>query len=204
MKENKMDLSVQMVADLNKTFDAINTHWYNNELQKPVVLVQSIRKPNVLGYCTTKKVWHHGEEAKFYEIAISAENFNRTFEQVATTLMHEAVHLYNLMHDVKDVSGEWHTKKFKDEAEKRGMNIEKVPRIGFSVTTLNEEGKAFVATLEHSDIYEYHREKSLGKAKVASQKSFTYTCPICNEKIISKNADLNITCNDCECEFERK
>ena len=40
MKKNRTDLSVQMVADLNKTFDAINAHWYNNELQKPVVLVQ--------------------------------------------------------------------------------------------------------------------------------------------------------------------
>jgi hypothetical protein len=203
MKEEKMNLSVTMVSDLNKAFDSINNYWYNNELQKPVILVQSIRKPNVLGYCTTKKVWMNDGEAKFYEIAISAENFNRTFEDVICTLMHEAVHLYNLQNDIKDVSGEWHTKKFKNEAEKRGMNVEKAPRIGFSVTTLNDEGKTFVSNLEHSDIYSYHREKPAKKSKVASQRSFTYTCPICNEKIISKNPILDITCNDCDCQFER-
>ena len=40
----------------------------------------------------------------FYEINICAEHLARPFEQVAETLLHEMVHLYNLQIGVQDTS----------------------------------------------------------------------------------------------------
>ena len=61
----------------------------------------------------------------FYEINICAEHLARPFEQVAETLLHEMVHLYNLQIGVQDTSrgGTYHNKKYK-EARK---SLPKIP-----------------------------------------------------------------------------
>lgn len=82
----------------------------------------------------------------FYEINLCAEHLARPFEQVAGTLLHEMVHLYNLQVGVQDTSrgGTYHNKKYKESAEQHGLNVEKDDKYGWTKTTLNDEAKAFV------------------------------------------------------------
>jgi len=199
-----MNFNETIHTELNKLFEEVNKKFYNSELQMPNILVQSVGKKRWYGYCTTKKVWDINEEEK-YEIAISAEYLNREFHEVVATLMHEMVHLYNLAHDIKDVSGtQYHNKRFRIEAEKRGLVITYAKDIGWSVTKLTEESIAWIDTLEvNKKVFDSVRKIPLKPKKIA-EKTYTYTCPVCNEKVLSKNADLEIECMECHEMYERK
>ena len=58
--------------------------------------------------------------------------------KLATTLLHEMAHLYNLVHGIQAVSnnGYYHNQKFKATAESHGLHIEKHAKYGWTVTTL--------------------------------------------------------------------
>lgn len=105
----------------------------------PVITVSPDTTKGAYGWCTAWKAWSVGEQKKvadlatltkealeamkkddgFYEINICAEHLARPFEQVAETLLHEMVHLYNLQIGVQDTSrsGTYHNKKYKEAAE---------------------------------------------------------------------------------------
>jgi predicted SprT family Zn-dependent metalloprotease len=200
-----MKFNEQVHRELNKLFKAVNDKFYNSELPPANILVQtSGPKRNVLGWCTVDEVWEIGK-AKYFEIVITAEFLNREFEKVVGTLMHEMVHLYNLVNKIKDTSGtEYHNKRFKTTAEERGLVIEYAQRIGWSVTALAEDTKTWLKDLKEIDrsVFDAVRKVPL-KAKKKSPKTYTYTCPGCNEKVLSKNPTLYATCGECEMEFER-
>ena len=54
-------------------------------------------------------------------------------------------HLWNLQNEVQDTArgGTYHNKKFKQIAEEHGLIIEQHPKYGWTLTTLNDEAKAF-------------------------------------------------------------
>ena len=56
-------------------------------------------------------------------------------------MLHEMVHLYNIQRDIQDYSrgGTYHNKKFKTEAEKHMLRIEKDGRYGWTITHPTEE-----------------------------------------------------------------
>ena len=70
----------------------------------------------------------------FYEINICAEHLARPFEQVAETLLHEMVHLYNLQIGVQDTSrnGTYHNKKSRKRLNSTVWTL---------VKTLNMDGR---------------------------------------------------------------
>ena len=127
------------------------------------------------GWCTAWKAWSNKQPEQkktvdlaamskedlenlkkdegFYEINICAEHLARPFEQVAETLLHEMVHLYNLQIGVQDTSrgGTYHNKKYKEAAEQHGLTVGKDAKYGWTVTTLNDEAKAFV--LQPGDLF---------------------------------------------------
>ena len=67
------------------------------------------------------------------------------------TLMHEMVHYYCQLNGIADVSqnGRYHNKKFKEEAEKRGLVISWGQYIGWSITKPDE---SFIRMLEENSI----------------------------------------------------
>lgn len=58
-------------------------------------------------------------------------------------------HLYNLVHDIQDVSnnGYYHNMKFKATAEAHGLHIEKRQKYGWTVTTLAPKAEAWILML---------------------------------------------------------
>lgn len=121
MKETSLK---PVIEKLESLFSKFNEKFYNNELQTPVITVSPDTTKGAYGWCTAWKAWTIGEQKKvadlstltkedleamkkddgFYEINICAEHLARPFEQVAETLLHEMVHLYNLQIGVQDTS----------------------------------------------------------------------------------------------------
>ncbi len=119
MKETSLKPVIEKLENL---FSKFNEKFYNGELQTPVITVSPDTTKGAYGWCTAWKAWSVGEQKKvtdlatltkealeamkkddgFYEINICAEHLARPFEQVAETLLHEMVHLYNLQIGVQD------------------------------------------------------------------------------------------------------
>lgn len=131
------------------------------------------------------------------------------FGTKAATLLHEMAHLYNLVHDIQDVSnnGYYHNMKFKATAEAHGLHIEKHQKYGWTVTTLAPKAETWIKeTIGEAGIHA-SRQQEQGTAKGGSKKSqnrsIKYICP-CSGTIIRATREVNVICGDCNEHFERE
>lgn len=108
------------VGQLEKMFFHLNADFFEGALPTPIITVQS--KPGTFGHCTVAKVWKKPEEDT-YELNIAAEVLSYPIEETLDTMLHEMVHLYCRENGIKEVSrgGKYHNGRFKEEAEKRGL-----------------------------------------------------------------------------------
>ena len=208
-----------VIEKLEKLFSMFNQRFYNGELQTPVITISPDTTKGAYGWCTAWRAWTDKEPKSFvdmtpeeletlktdgyYEINFCAEHIARNFEEIAETMLHEMVHLYNLQIGVQDTSrnGFYHNKKYADAATVHGLEVEKTKKYGYSKTTLNEEAKNYVSGLSDKKFELYRRSapKVSGgsKAKSSSRK---YVCPNCG-CIIRATKEVHIICGECEVEF---
>ena len=123
---------------LEYTFHVLNEIYFEGEL--PPIVITIMSSPRTNGHFTINREWRVDEE-RLNEINISAEHLDRNIVNICATLMHECIHYYCHLNGIQDVSsnGRYHNKKFKEEAEKRGVLISKREYIGWSVTEPSEE-----------------------------------------------------------------
>lgn len=148
--------TARMIDELAKAFNKANKKWYEGKLPTPMIIVSRKTSKWELGFITTSKIWkekinEESEEATKeietrYEINISAEGLGRPLVEILTTLVHEVVHEYNLVNDIKDCSGKIHNKHFKREAERVGLIVEKGTGVGYGHTSPSEDFKKEVET----------------------------------------------------------
>jgi len=86
----------EITSFLENAFDILNEKYFDNELPKIVVTVQSSPR-GVLGHFTPWNSWKE-EDIGYKEINISAENLDRPIENVIATLIHEMVHFFEANH----------------------------------------------------------------------------------------------------------
>ena len=204
---------------LENAFAVLNKVYYNNELPPIVITLQS--SPRTNGHFTLGKVWR-AEEAHFNEINISVEHLDRPIENIMATLQHEMVHYYCQLKGIADVSqnGRYHNKRFKAEAEKRGLIISYQQYIGYSVTTPSDE---FIEVLQTNSIekpLDINRDGGVfigfggsdgiggmngtsgieGKATKPKCSTRKYQCPCCKNSFRATK-DINVLCMDCNVQF---
>ncbi len=168
---------------------------------EPVILVEAKSKKHTLGTCSNNPIWQHKEkdQDKRYEITLSGNHLNRTLEQLVTTLLHEMIHLYCSLNNIKDTSNNcvYHNKRFKQEAEQRGLKIEKDKIIGWSISTLQDFTKELIKTFKiDNTAFEYWRNSSVYKIERPKVVLNKYKCSDCSVKI-SSTKKLNLICGDC-------
>lgn len=108
------------VGQLEKMYSNLNLDFFGGALPVPIITVQS--KPGTMGHCTVAKVWQRPNDST-YELNVAAEVLNYPIEETLDTLLHEMVHLWCRENGIKEVSrnGRYHNKRFKEEAEARGL-----------------------------------------------------------------------------------
>ena len=186
-----------VIGTLENLFDKFNDDVYQGELEKPIISVSPDTTSGAYGWVTSWKAWDNYGQGR-YEINLCAEHLNRPFAEICETLLHEMVHLYNLQHEIKDTSrgGKYHNMKFKTEAEKRLLDVDKDSKYGFCRTSLNEDGVAYIENLDAINFPLYRitpTKASSGSRKSSSRK---YICPTCGLSIRATK-DVNIMCGDC-------
>lgn len=192
----------ELSAGMMAAFNAINEHYYNSELEKPVITFKEGKKKKAYGWIETRKQWIQGKNER-YEINISVDYLgNRSIDETISTLMHEMAHLYNLQNGIKDTTraGLYHNKKFKETAEAHGLHIEYSEHIGWSLTSLPEETRAWIKeNINIKDIRIYKRiaEKDSGKETKPKQSMRKLICPNCGAIARVTSPDTLLICGSC-------
>ena len=208
-------------------FEVLNRVYFNNEL--PPIMITIMTSPRSYGHFTLGKIWR-AEEGHYNEINISAEHLDRPIENIMGTLMHEMVHYYCQLNNIDDTSkdGRYHNKRFKREAERRGLSISSAKYIGYSVTTPTEE---FVQVLVDNGIekpIDINRDGEIwfgglgiglggsgtdgtnglmgvdGKPKKKKGSTRKYICSGGCGCSFRATKDLNVMCMDCMAEYVKE
>ena len=190
------------IAELEKMFDCINREFYSGELPRPIITIQTT--PRAYGHCSTKKCWQAGKK-EFYEINIGANTLGRKVENTVATLIHESVHLYCIEKGIKDTSGAYHNRIFKDLAEIRTLDITCDIKYGWTVTNPTKATKDFIKkyglkkiTLNKGKVLNVKEKGSDTEKKKSSTRK--YICQKCGNSLRTTK-DLNIMCMDCMVQF---
>lgn len=188
--------------EMYRWFDILNEKYFNNSLSRPVITIQKTRKNN-LGHFTLDKVWTdiENEEGMFYEINIASQSLNRDINEIVGTLLHECVHFWNRVNDIKDCSGNIHNKKFKKKAEEVGLIVTKGKSVGWGYTTNSDELNEFITNTikPNKEVFQYYCSFPM-KQKVANKTNFKYVCPGCGMKVRAKSG-CSIMCGACQLEL---
>lgn len=183
---------------LEHAFEVLNTYYFQGELPRTVITIQSSPKTN--GYITLDKLWTV-EGERFREINISAENMKRPPENVLATLLHEMVHLYCMENGIEDTSknGRYHNKLFKKEMESRDLKAEYVTYYGYTKTSPTD---AFLVTLKQYDLLlplDKFRATipKLGNNTRPKSSTRKYVCMQCGISVRATK-EVHIACMDCK------
>ena len=197
---------------LEKIFRALNADWFGGELEEPIITIQST--PKAYGHVTVAKAWKRKDNWR-HELNLGAEMLNRPIEHVVATMVHEMVHLYNIAHNVQDCSrgGMYHNRKFRDEAERRGLVIEHHEKYGWTITEpgdklleyiieqgwteicINRDGGTWTPPKNGgSKAGESGAEDGGEKPKRSSTRKLV--CPCCKQSVRATKA-VNILCGNC-------
>ncbi|TVX85639.1 SprT-like domain-containing protein [Paenibacillus agilis] len=204
----------RVTEELHAAFRCLNKEFFNTALPEPAITIQSGGKRLTMGWCTTKPIWRDNDaKIKMYEINIAAEYLNIEFYETMDTMLHEMVHLYNLVNNVKDVSrgGQYHNKRFRDECLRRGFYYESNKpdkRLGWSFAKITEETKRIidgfdidreVFVIARNTFGNMQRTPEDEDESPVKQKSHIrkYVCSLCGISVRASK-EVNIRCDDCD------
>lgn len=199
MTQTIKDLQAPL-KELHRLFDKANAELYGNQLPGVVITIQSRGKTNSLGWFTVNPAWVVGDESELHEINLSSESMKRSFEEIATTLLHEMIHLHCHINGIKDTSrgNTYHNKRFKQQAELHGMEyIHDGPdqKIGYSAVTLTDETVKQIDTWGiDKDVFQLARKDFSGSPAKKKTNIIKWYCPSCNDTVRSSKASVKIMC----------
>lgn len=190
----------QATKFLEDAFDALNKEYFESALSRPIITIQT--SPRAYGHFTASEVWKDGQRKRAYhEINIAAESLDRPIANTIATLVHEMVHYYCQVNGIQDTSrgGTYHNKRFKEEAEKRGLSIDYDQRIGWSVTQPTKILRSFCASQHWRNKLTIARSGGMGGKDPAPKKPSStrkYVCPCCGLSIRATR-EVDIICAAC-------
>ena len=196
---------------LNKLFDLLNQNYFEGELSRPTITIQST--PRAYGHFSLRPDTWISASGVSHEINIGAGTLARPIENVAATLLHEMVHYYCYLQGIKDTSrnGTYHNSRFKAIAESHGLVIEHHPKYGWTITSPSDSLLDFILENGLTDILLNRNESygvSVGGTGTHStggelppplpkkSNSRKYLCPCCGNSVRATKV-VNIGCLDC-------
>lgn len=223
----RTDKMSRAIGQLEKMYNVINADYFESALPKCVITVQS-SKGRSFGHSTCRKIWKDKEKGdSFYEINIASEFLDCEIECTLDTLIHEMIHLYCRVNDIQETSrgGCYHNKKFKELAEKCGLQCFYDKKVGWN-TDHHDNMKLIEYALSKGfteicigvempstlgGLLGALGNGSIGGVFVApppvsvpTSSTIKYKCPSCGVKIrATKDLDGCLVCKPCGRTFQR-
>jgi len=199
---------------LNKLYDRLNDHFFDGQLDRPVITIQST--PRAYGHFTLHDAWSAKGEG-YKELNLGAGTLDRPIEYTVATLLHEMSH--QLGEEVERVqtcsrNGTYHNKEFKRIAEAHGLICTRSEKYGWSNTSaiLSDELLQWILDNDIQEIkltrHDYHAVCIVGGNSTPSggtgyiptattrQHNFRYQCPCCHA-IARSGKPVRLICGDC-------
>jgi hypothetical protein len=187
------------IDELHKIFTFLNKEILENQLPEPAITIQSRGKRNALGWCSNVPIWVDSEsKEQKYEINICAENANMKIEDIVEIMLHEMVHLFADIHEIKTTSrnGGFHNKNYRDLAIRFGLNVTKTKQYGYSETNLKEETLKLIEDAKFSqDAFMLSRINDEGQMS-KKKGSIKHICPECGNKARTTK-EIPLICGKC-------
>lgn len=215
------NLIADATNELQTIYFKLNEKYYENKLPEVIISIQASPRNKYYGWFwknkwfkpSTKPVDFMTYDDKnpmivMHEINISAEYLDRGVTEIIGTLNHEMVHLYCEINGIKDTSNNrvYHNKRFKQEAEQRGLVVEHAKTIGWSKASVGQELKDFIVSMcVNESVFDFCRNKTSKKMSAAAEKAVTttYKCPDC-ERSVRGEIGFKIMCGFCNKEMVSK
>ena len=197
---------------LNKVFDILNEEFFECELSRPTITIQST--PKAYGHFSLREDTWVSKIGGTHEINIGAGTLSRPIEEVAATLLHEMVHYYNYVKGVQDCSrgNTYHNRKFRDAAFAHGLIVDHHDKYGWTITSPSDALLEVILKYDLSDILINRNEFSgfqitgtgthngvptFGGVAPRKSSSRKYACPCCGMSVRATKV-VNIACMDCD------
>lgn len=201
-----MNYISNIVSEIERWFECFNNEYFENELKMPIFTIQKARANNY-GHFTLGRIWKNkdDENDSNYEINLAAHSLHRDVNDIAGTVLHEAIHQYHTVNGIKDCNGNIHNKKFKNKAEELGFIVTHSKQCGYGHTEIDGKLKTFISdTIKPNEgMFTYARSitETQKEKKPRVKKTFAYKCPECENTAKAKE-DSNLKCGDCNLEME--
>ena len=174
---------------LNKIFDLLNAEYFENELSRPTITIQST--PKAYGHFSLKDDTWVSSIGNSHEINIGAGTLARPIEDCSR-------------------GNTYHNKRFKAAAECRGLQVSHHEKYGWSITQPTEQLMDFAINNGLTDILINRNESLAGfgitgtgthsgatsGTAVRPSSSRKYICPCCGNSVRATKA-VRIACLDC-------
>ena len=196
---------------LNKLFDLLNQHYFENALSRPTITIQST--PKAYGHFSMRPDTWVSAVGCSHEINIGAGTLSRPIEDICATLLHEMIHLYCYENQIKDTSrgNTYHNRRFKAAAEAHGLIVDLHPKYGWTITAPSDDLLNFILGNGLTDILITRNEfrgisvagtgthSPAGTAIVPPRTSGSrkYLCPCCGNSVRATK-EVHIACLDCK------
>ena len=197
---------------LNKVFDLLNKKYFENELSRPTITIQST--PRAYGHFSLRDDTWISAVGSSHEINIGAGTLARPIQDIVATLLHEMVHYYNYENGIQDCSrgNTYHNKHFKEAAEARDLSVTRSDKYGWSDTEPTEGLLNFVIDNQLTDILINRNEVTFyggvvggsqsdgSKGTQTTRKTSSsrkYVCPCCGMSVRATR-EVRIKCIDCD------
>jgi hypothetical protein len=197
---------------LELAYDTLNGKYFESTLIRPVITIQ--KTTGAFGHFTPWNSWKVSDK-DFPELNLGAETLDRPIENTLATLQHEMIHQYCFVNEIKDTSsnGRYHNRRFKAEAEARGLSIGRAEGRGWTVTKPTAEFCAWVADtfrdhIKSCRMKEYCISTGNGNGADANggnqasrpkptSSTRKYTCPVCGMSVRATRV-VKIKCMECD------
>lgn len=189
---------------LETLFVQLNKMYFGGLLPSPVLTFSPDVTGKSLGHCSIKQVWHDSREGlspDAYEINICPEGYGKGeegFYKVCEIMLHEMVHLRNIVDNVKDTTrnGFYHNKAYKAGCDRIGLLCDFNKKYGWCETSLSDDMRERLKPLCKYAL-SWFRD-GYNKKEVVRKKSHSikYTCPKC-ECSVRSTKPVKILCYDC-------
>lgn len=190
----------QTTDELHNIFQKINESIFQGILPLPAITIQSRGKRNALGWCTNIPVWVDSEQKDTrYEINICAENTNLIILDIAEIMLHEMVHYYASLNGIQDTSrkGTFHNKKYKELAEKYGLEVTHSKKYGYAETKLNPDTKKLFESFGFTQEAFLHSRIAVNENNITKKSgSIKHVCPVCGNKARTTK-EFPLVCGGC-------
>lgn len=205
------------VDELQRMFKGLNALFFDNELEKVIITIQTDVTKGAYAWISTAPVWSDKDNRSYREINIVAEYLNREPALVISSLLHEMCHLYNLQQGIQDTSraGSYHNSKFRDAAISHGLICTQSLNYGWSHTTPTQQLVEWVQDNCRKGCFRYQRQPMYkngvpkktttgadGRPVTTSrsqQSSRKYVCPVCGLSVrATRDLANKLKCADCD------